>query len=706
MKKILFLLVAVLGLGCGGTLGAQLPDIKKLEKTLDGELVEVVYDLQYDKFGNPPAAVGIYCAACSVFHDQDLGRLLENRQPLRVTGYMVGNDLVLAPDIFIDADGVKNLQIQYRGQSAAASVKTVYPEQGAVLLQLREPLPGSRVMEFTPELSGELFAYSRIMENGRWVARLQPFSRERAVHFYAPDRYSYMIPGNSVIVNSQGKVAAVLTNSNETINQTQWNTPWTSWQGIAAQAFARQRGQLAKHLRQSIWPVTVYFKSWTLSRRERLQGVEPLREVYSYVLKLPDNRLIMPLATSAKLNGLIDKVIVHAPDKDIPGAIKNMLKDYCCVELELPDNVVLPPIAYSIASLHENFGLMIWSAAVTAYSKSLDIKLYSDILGGVVAGLDGADCGMTLKNNMVADLAFTLQGSLLGLNINVSAYQYGRRWPLLGAGALEKLLNTPGKILPPEKLSNPADGVAFPGVEYQPMTRELAKSLNMEHLTNKGSEGLLVTYVFADSPGAALKLQPGDVLLKIIPPVGGPISLTGKKFAYPQERQFPWEQLDSIAEMYFSEIPEPWRGIKTPLNNLLTAIGIGQKVELIGIHKGKLFRKNWQIQAAPTYFEIAPAYQSPSLGIEVRDLTFEVRRYFRMDKVAPGVIVGNISAGSPAATAGLKPFEIIVAVNDKPVFSANDFKQCVRQGAALQLAVRRLGTNRVVTVHPKLGPLK
>ena len=258
MKKILFLLVAVLGLGCGGTLGAQLPDIKKLEKTLDGELVEVVYDLQYDKFGNPPAAVGIYCAACSVFHDQDLGRLLENRQPLRVTGYMVGNDLVLAPDIFIDADGVKNLQIQYRGQSAAASVKTVYPEQGAVLLQLREPLPGSRVMEFTPELSGELFAYSRIMENGRWVARLQPFSRERAVHFYAPARYSYMIPGNSVIVNSQGKVAAVLTNSNETINQTQWNTPWTSWQGIAAQAFARQRGQLAKHLRQSIWPVLEY----------------------------------------------------------------------------------------------------------------------------------------------------------------------------------------------------------------------------------------------------------------------------------------------------------------------------------------------------------------------------------------------------------------------------------------------------------------
>ena len=75
-----------------------------------------------------------------------------------------------------------------------------------------------------------------------------------------------------------------------------------------------------------------------------------------------------------------------------------------------------------------------------------------------------------------------------------------------------------------------------------------------------------------------------------------------------------------------------------------------------------------------------------------------------MDKSTPGVIISNVSAGSSASTAGLKPYEIITAVNDKPVHNAEEFRKAVEGAAELRLSVRRLATDRVVTVKPKIGP--
>ena len=156
--------------------------------------------------------------------------------------------------------------------------------------------------------------------------------------------------------------------------------------------------------------------------------------------------------------------------------------------------------------------------------------------------------------------------------------------------------------------------------------------------------------------------------------------------------------------MYFSEIPEPWKGVKNPLAKQLANIGIGREIIVAAISSGRIVRKKLKIANAPVYFEIAPAFRSGSLGLEVKDMTFEVRRYFRMTDQTPGVIISDIYAGSAASVAGLRPFEIITAVDDKAVFSADDFKKAVAGKTEVRLSVKRLSANRVVTVKPAAGP--
>ena len=110
------------------------------------------------------------------------------------------------------------------------------------------------------------------------------------------------------------------------------------------------------------------------------------------------------------------------------------------------------------------------------------------------------------------------------------------------------------------------------------------------------------------------------------------------------------------------------------------------------------------VESAPEHYAVAPRFKSAMLGLEVRNMTFELRRYFRMNEAQSGVIVSDIVPGSNASTAGLRPFEIITAVNDQPVSNVEDFRRAVNGQSEVRMAVRRLAAGRVVTIKSAVGP--
>ena len=591
------------------------------------------------------------------------------------------------------------------GKTVAAEVEAIYPDQGALLLKTAQAIPDGVPLEFTTAgKDKKFFAFSRIQEVGRWVQRVSPFSVPRMNVLFEGSKPAGSIPGNSLIFNSKNQPVAIFANNNELPENIAWDLPWQQWRKISLAEYSQLRRNLARRLDAAVAPATIIFRTQELSRREKLAGVNPPTEFFAYVFKMPGGEVLLPLLGTPRQHTLIEKIIVHLPGRTVETVPEKVMKDYGIIQLKWQDDWQLESVASRCADMAENAGNMVWRADLNIYAGKLDITLNSDALGAVVRSYNNVLSGAVIKRGL-PEMIFTLNGELLGLNLDVRAFGYNRKIPFTDAAALSAMLNDPAQNLAYSELCNPRDAVGFLGVEYQVMTPDLARSMAISHLTAYGREGLLITHVFAGSPAARMGLKNGDVLLKlIVPGTGAPIALTAKAFAHPQEQQFPWQSLDRIPEQYFGEIPEPWKSIKNPLNEQLSNIGIGKKAELIAIMQGKVRKLPLVVESAPEHYAVAPRFKSAALGLEVRNMTFELRRYFRMNEAQSGVIVSDIVPGSNASTAGLRPFEIITAVNDQPVSNVEDFRRAVNGQSEVRMAVRRLAAGRVVTIKSAVGP--
>jgi len=109
--------------------------------------------------------------------------------------------------------------------------------------------------------------------------------------------------------------------------------------------------------------------------------------------------------------------------------------------------------------------------------------------------------------------------------------------------------------------------------------------------------------------------------------------------------------------------------------------------------------KDFAVAQSPRYYGSASHYKSDALGMTVKDLTYEVRRYFRLVDDKPGVIVSKLEPGSKASVAGIRPYEIITHVNDSPVQTVKTFEQLIQNNhPQLKLSVKRMAQGRVVTI--------
>jgi serine protease Do len=87
------------------------------------------------------------------------------------------------------------------------------------------------------------------------------------------------------------------------------------------------------------------------------------------------------------------------------------------------------------------------------------------------------------------------------------------------------------------------------------------------------------------------------------------------------------------------------------------------------------------------------ARRSDPLGVSVADLTADVARKLGLPATARGAVVSDVQEGGLAAEAGLRPGDVILEVNRRPVRSAREFGHAVAQagGGDLVLLVNRRG---------------
>ena len=141
-----------------------------------------------------------------------------------------------------------------------------------------------------------------------------------------------------------------------------------------------------------------------------------------------------------------------------------------------------------------------------------------------------------------------------------------------------------------------------------------------------------------------------------------------------------------------------WPNVDNTFNQSLTNLGFGASARLEVFRNSETFSEPFTVTQGPDHYNAASRFESESLGMDVRDMTFEVRRYFQLTEEDAGVIVSKLEPGEKAAVAGLKPYEIIIAVNDQPVTSVEQFEELITDQTALRFSVKRRDKGRVVKI--------
>jgi serine protease Do len=264
------------------------------------------------------------------------------------------------------------------------------------------------------------------------------------------------------------------------------------------------------------------------------------------------------------------------------------------------------------------FGLghTVTTGIISAKSRILGAGPYDDFLQ-TDAAINPGNSGGPL---------FNMKGQVIGINTAIIAQGQGIGFAIP--------INMANELLPQLEKGKVIRG--WIGVMIQDITPELAKSFGL-----KSAKGVLVSDIVKGSPAQKAGLQTGDVILRF----------DGKEV----------ENAHKLSQMAAATAPN-------------TTI----KIDLL--RKGKAETVSLEIGTMPEEGQkiISPQKES-DWGIAVQELTPQLAQQLGLEAGTTGVVISDITEGSPAAEAGLRPGDLITEANHKGINNLNDYQQALKQ---------------------------
>jgi serine protease Do len=275
------------------------------------------------------------------------------------------------------------------------------------------------------------------------------------------------------------------------------------------------------------------------------------------------------------------------------------------------------------------------------------------VTAGIISATGRADVGLAAYEDFIqTDAAINpgnsggplvnLQGEVVGINTAIASRTGG----YMGIGFAipsNMVRSITGSILQHGRVDR-----GWLGAGIQDLTEELAESFGY-----RGTDGVLVSQVYPDSPAAEAGFQAGDIIVKF----GGK----------------PTRDRNQLRYMVASTPP----GTKTTV----TVFRQGQQQELSVTTA--LLDVERLTQTSP------PRGSISGLGMTSQTLTPELAEQLGYDQDVTGVVVTEVESGSPADRAGMQVRDVIVSVDGKPVRGARDFRAAT-ENADLDRGMRLL----------------
>lgn len=676
-------------------------------KSLDKSMAVIEVTVRYDK-GEEPFARGYIPWA-----SRSLEEYVHEERPVELPAYVLSDQYVIAPALDAPGRFVKEVTLRFGEQTFNVTPERYFNNQYAVLYKTDEPIQDAQPLEFDGHADGPYFMIQRVLGGGVWRTVVESLPASVVLS----EAKSPQTSTNTycLIINEEG-VSVGMGMNGELPADGSWRGSPMDWAGPTTSQLQSLLDATEDKAQNGIYRVTLEFRS---PKKKPGQGYsrygyedENQTERQTVGIALEGGRLLVLSSLKPKVTARLERIRINRPEGEpVSAKFAYTLKDYGCFVAELNT-----PLESGI-SLSEKDIL----PYVDKLLPAAEAKIRGEELVTYFQQLRIPQCKIGWRRHIYPTVfgpewnlfLFDTDGTLLALPVarrqklsveDSYGYGYGEEYPQLTAASyLVEALADPDTHADPNNIpltEDEEERLAWLGVELQPMDTELARANDVSNLTNNGQTGVLVTYVYPGSPADEQGLQQGDILLRIISEdEPKPIDIQFEDTGYYSRGPFPWHQLTEVPDQYLDEIPRPWPPAENTLTRTLTNLGFGKDIEVELYRDGKTLKLPFTITQSPRHFDTAAKYKSDDLGLTVKNMTYELRRFFRRDETEPGVIVAKVEPGSKASVAGLRPYEIITHIDDQPVPDVETFGELLDRGTELRFSVKRWTKGRVVKME-------
>jgi len=676
-----------------------------IAQAVSPSLVRVEYTLQHDEKGESPSG------RSSGYYGGD--SMIRQERPMEMVGYLLSPTQVFTGDTLVAPRFIKKIDVRFGDSLVPARITGYSVRQRGVVLTLARPLKGAKPLTFAEKTVPEPFYGVRYTDSdGAWTVSVWKAAVAEAVtvNEYG-ERHGEGPP--DLTVDGQGRAIAVWLEGNTPLDDSWRGSPLAREQ-MSAEAMKQWTDTVGKVADRALLRTVLHFRSPRKDAdgysRYGMGDGEDKTEVNCVGLLIGAKRVLILHGMGPKVTARLRSVQVHpAGGEAVTGTFTHTLKDYGALVVELAKP--LPgAVKLSDKPIRGFMDRLVMTVDLSIKGEVIVTHLLRSRLQGLRRGWKRRVYPSTDGNDEV--FVFDDSGRLIAFPISRrEKLSVRERWSsdsaqLTTVAYLRDVLAKPGDHADPSNVpltEAEERRIAWLGVEMQGLNEELARINKVSDLTQNGEIGGIVSFVYPGSPAAKAGIEPGMILLRLhVQDHPQPMGIEVEESRF--RGGFPWNRLDSLSERMFDRVPCPWPTAENALTRTLTDLGFGTKFRLEVFKDGKTFFKDMTVTQSPAHYDMAPRYKCKALGVTARDISYEVRRYFRREGEAPGVILSKIERGSRASVAGLKPYEIVTHVNDKPVNSVRDFEKLTAGKSMLRLMVLRMTENRVVKIETDGAP--
>jgi len=691
------------------------------------------------------------------FDARGVMRFIEEKKSMNLTGVVLRNrSEVIIPEVRLDENLLDRIEvIAWDGERKRARIRAILIHSPAMLLELEGGgLKNVAAPSFVPPPSPEkemmrvvalYYAKPRWeLQSSIWTAQSALYENPDASVFqYSPYAYPTTRENIRLVFDSRGNpVGLDITSAFEPGEDT------GLWKGesfinaeiIPYDEYKKFRKDWANAYNGVIHEVKVEFRK--KSRGDSSSGGffgrllsaaeddadDSLKEMKAYGPAVGEKLLFVPQSISQPRAKLIDEITVIVDGQDRKAKFVGAFKDFkgFLVELEegeFPRSADLDQAdhiervkTFYVLRAREKFGgkhMQIQFNRWLEKDRGYKNEYYWSPLHPIQEGdfildsrgrLAGIWLGIRKEGEEIRRAASAQSYSFWGREYSDMDWRRsGGNNIFFSAAGLEEIFSSPGDHFDPTiqpRTKKEERRRCWLGVEFDGLTKDLAKSLEVEKPTLDGSIGLLVSGVYEDSPAARLGIKPGDILIRLKPEKG--IESLDLKLSR-EEFNFDFDEGDVPPQFkalgFKMPVKPPWRSRGNYLNKILETIGEGGRVTLTYISGKEEKFISFEIERAPVDYDSAPRYKDKEIGLTVKDITYEVRTALDMKPDDPGVVIANVEEGSPGALARLEQYEIIVQLDGQPLKSVDEFEKAIEEARkqeknTVQIQVMHLGEAR------------